>query len=154
MGLFETLTSFFSDNRYGALGQQQTEAFVDALTYAMLSDGEIAPEEEDELADALNQFDWEGAKPVELYVDEACDRAEEVLDDPAASEDYCADIAQRLEDQKIREETYFIAAKVACADNKVVDAERVFLNRMVEAFEIDRERLALITEELRLREDF
>ena len=154
MGLFETLTSFFSDDRYASLTQQQTEAFIDALTYAMLSDGEIAPAEEDELADALAQLDWQGAEPVELFVDNACDRAEAALETPGASEDYCADIAERLADQELREETYYISAKVACADNQVLESERVFLNRMVEAFEIDRERLALITEDLVRNEDF
>ena len=148
MGLFDTLTNFFSDGRYSSLSQEQTEAFLDAITYAMVSDGEIADEEEDELGEALEEFNWNGSEPVELFVDHALDRAEQHLGDSASASDYWSDISGRLADQTLREETYYLSAKVACADQEILESERTFLNGMVEAFDISDRRLEMMTQEL------
>lgn len=148
MGLLDTIGDFFGQDRYDHFSQRQTEAFIDALTFAMVVDGEIAPKEEDELAEALDEFDWQGPPPLEVYVDESLDRAEACDNNPARTDEYVADISARLDEQQTREEVYYVCAKVACADETILESERVMLNNLVEAFEIDRDRLALMTEEL------
>ncbi|MFB6372493.1 MAG: hypothetical protein ABEN55_05165 [Bradymonadaceae bacterium] len=151
MGVFQTIQQFLDDHhvRYAELSQPQAEAFVDALTFAMIVDGEIAGVEEQRLADALEEFEWRGEHPLPVFVDSALDRAENCKDMPDLASDYCSDIADRLDDPKLEREVYYLSAQVACADEVILDAERELLQHFVEAFELDREQLQTMTRKLR-----
>ena len=151
MGIFQTIRNFLDDanQRYSDLSQEQSEAFVDALTYAMIVDGEIADVEEDRLADALEEFDWRAETPLTVYVDDALDRAATCVDYRARAKAYFSAIAERLGDDGLQRQVYFLSAKVACADEQILDSERVLLTNLVDAFDIDAKRLELITRELR-----
>ncbi len=148
MGMMETIRRFLSGKRYDDLDQRQTEAFIDALTFAMVVDGEVAPSESDRLAEALEEFDWRGESPLEVYTEEALDRAERLGDDPERAREYTSEIAERLGGDQLHEEVYFLSAKVACADEQLRDSERVLLSHFVDAFELDDDRLHEMTQML------
>lgn len=150
MGVFDTIKTFLDDKqtRYNDLSQPQTEAFIDALTFAMIVDGNIADVEEDRLADALEEFVWESDDPLPVYVDSALDRAQACADAPDRAAEYCNDIADRLADQQLEREVYYLSAQVACADDTILDSERTLLQHFVEAFDLDREQLQMMTREL------
>lgn len=148
MGMLDTIREFVASKRYDDLSQTQTEAFVDALTLAMIVDGDVAASETDEFEDVLDEFDWRGDVDAQSYADTALDRAEACADDPAERREYCENIARRLDDDQLEEEVYYLAGTIATADRDILDAETELLHLLVETFDIDEQRLQSMTQEL------
>lgn len=148
MGIFDAIDDFFGGKRYDHLDQEQTEAFIDALIFTIVADDEIATGEEKKLAEELEEFQWEGSTPVDQYTRQKREELRDVVDDKESARAFCEDIAERLDDDKLQEEAYYFAARVTFADRELLDEERVALNHLVEAFEIDDERLEMMTQEL------
>jgi uncharacterized tellurite resistance protein B-like protein len=148
MGMLDTIREFVASKRYDDLSQTQTEAFVDALTLAMIVDGDVAASETDEFEDVLDEFDWRGDVNAQSYADTALDRAETCVDDPAERREYCENIARRLDDDQLEEEVYYLAGTIATADRDILGAETELLHLLVETFDIDEQRLQSMTQEL------
>ena len=148
MGLVTSIKNLFSGATFSKLSATQEKAVVDALTYAMAVDRKITPVEEQELADALKGLDWKPTTPPESYVHESTERAKQIANQKTGAAEYCRDISKRLGEDWAREETYYMAARVAAADSKIDSNEQVLLSTMVEAFALDDSTQAKITDQV------
>lgn len=148
MGWFDLLDDLLTGKKYRELSQTQNEAFIDTLTFVMVVDETLDETERGRLDETLDDMEWEGEVPMARYVEQSLGRARELAPDDYDA--YLADVDERLEDQSIREQAYYVSAQIAYADSAgIVESERDLLRRIVEAFEIDGERLELMTDELR-----
>jgi tellurite resistance protein len=148
MPIFRFIANARTKNLFGKLSQPQNEALIDALAFAKIVDGEIAPEERRELEEAMEMLSWVGAFSIEQHIEQAIGRARAVKLDPEQTATYLSDISERLGEQWLREEAYHISALIALSDRVVVEKERALLESMVTRFNIDPERLVLITRKL------
>ncbi len=148
MGWFDALSKLLTGRQYASLSQQQTEAFIDTLTFVVVVDDTIDTTERDRLDDALDEMDWNGERPLSRYVEGSIERARGL--EPAQYNDYLEGVSARLDEQSIREQAYYVGAQIAYADESgIIESERQLLRKLVEAFEIDSDRLSLMTDELR-----
>ena len=154
MGLFGVIKNLLEGETFKSLDQTQERAFVDALTYTMIADEKVASGEEDELADALKPLKWKGSEPLQSYVNQSLDRARSVSDSGSSVRDYLQDVSERLGEDWIREETYYIAARLAASDRSLDELETAYLRVMVEEFGIPEKRFAEISNQLIRETDF
>ncbi|MFU8806881.1 MAG: hypothetical protein ACNA8W_23945 [Bradymonadaceae bacterium] len=148
MPIFKFIANSHTKKLFRNLSQPQNEALVEALAFAKIVDGEIAPEERKELGDALKMLSWQGAYEVESFIDHAVERARALKIDPGQTQAYLLSISERLGEDWLREEAYHISALIALSDRVVVEKERALLQGMVETFDIPPEKLELITRKL------
>jgi hypothetical protein len=120
----------------------------------MIADDKVVTGEEDELADALRPLRWKGSQSLESYVSESLDRARRVSDSGSSVREYLRDVSERLEEDWIRDETYYIAARLAASDRSLDELETAYLRVMVEEFGIPEERFARISNQLLRETDF
>ncbi|MGM0556521.1 MAG: hypothetical protein ACQEVA_09115 [Myxococcota bacterium] len=154
MGLFGVIKNLLEGETFKSLDTTQERAFVDALTYTMLADEKVASGEEKELADALRPLKWKGSEPLESYVNESMERARQVSESGQSVRAYLSDISDRLAEDWIRDETYYIAARLAASDNSLDQLETAYLRVMVEEFDIPEDRFARISDQLIRETDF
>lgn len=154
MPVFKLIAHMSTNRRYRNLDQDQNEALLDALSAAKIIDGDLDPAEREELLGAMRKLKWEGDQDLESYMDGAVERARElsVYNDSIA--EFFQNISDRLREDWLRQETYYIASRITLADQKVVEEEREFLQTMVEAFGIDPQRQALIIRKIRSEVEF
>lgn len=148
MGLFGVIKNLLEGETFKSLDDSQERAFVDALTYAMIADDKVASGEEEELADALRPLEWKGSEPLQSYVNESLDRAKVVSDSGDSVREYLRDVSERLAEDWIREETYYITARLAASDRSLDALETAYLRVMVEEFGIPEARLSKISNQL------
>lgn len=151
MGIFTAFSNLFAGRNFSKITADQEKALIDALTYAMAVDHEVSSTEEKELSQALRNVDWEESIPLDSYVHESVVRAQKQTAEQADAASYCRNIGERLGEDWLREETYYLAARVAAADREIVGEEQVLLRTMVEAFDLDDATQAKISDQL-LRE--
>jgi uncharacterized tellurite resistance protein B-like protein len=151
MGIFTAFSNLFAGRNFSKISADQEKALIDSLTYAMAVDHEVSATEKKELTAALRNLKWRESVPLESYVSESVARAQERTSDQSDAASYCSDIAERLAEDWLREETYYLAARIAAADHEIVDAEQALLSTLVEAFDIDHAKQAKIADQL-LRE--
>lgn len=147
-GLITLISNLFSGRSYSRINDSQERALVDALVFAMAADHDVSAVERDALVQALKVLKWEQSTSLESYVSDAIERAQQKVareEDVAA---YCADISQRLEEDWLREETYYLSARITAADQDISQDEQAYLREMVKAFEIDDAVQARITNQL------
>ena len=137
MALSGFLNGLFGQSKYRALSQEQNEALIDAMTYAMLIDQHIAAAEQTQLAAELQRLAWRSPMPAEQYVNASILRAREAVSLPDAARSYCHRISARLASPQLREEAFSISARIAHADGVVDARERALLDTMAEAFGLD-----------------
>jgi hypothetical protein len=154
MGLYGVIKNLLEGETFKSLNETQERAFVDALTYTMIADDKVVTGEEDELADALRPLRWKGSQSLESYVSESLDRARRVSDSGSSVREYLRDVSERLEEDWIRDETYYIAARLAASDRSLDELETAYLRVMVEEFGIPEERFARISNQLLRETDF
>lgn len=154
MSIFTALSNLFAGRSFSKISADQEMAMIDALTYAMAVDREIAATEQEELTSSLRHVDWEEEIPLEAYVSESVERAQRISADPFGAADYLADIGNRLGEDWLREETYYLAARIAAADRDIVSEEQLLLSTMVQAFELDNDTQAKIADQLMRETDF
>lgn len=154
MGIITALSNLFAGRSFSKISAEQEKAMIDALTYAMAVDREISPAEKDELTSSLRHVDWEEELPIEGYVSESVDRAQRVSTEKSEVAKYLSDIGRRLGQDWLREETYYLAARIAVADRDVVDEEQLLLSTMVRAFGLDNDTQAKIADQLMRESDF
>ena len=148
MGLIDVISSLFTEKRLTGLDQLQNEAVVRLLALVVAADNHIGPEEEAELAEGLEPLEWKSHDhDLQRFSREALDDAHRVLETGQIAA-YCEELADRIGEQWLQEETYFMAAHIATADAEIKEPERVVLQTLVEVFDIPERRLAHISDQL------
>lgn len=148
MNIITTLKNVFSGQKFSSLEAEKEQALVDALTYAVAVDHRVEQEEEEELAEAVDQLDWKGSGSAREYVHESLERARRLAGQPDKMEPHLLDISSRLGEDWLREEAYYLAARVVASDEAVVDQEQQLMRTMVAAFGIDSQTQARITDQI------
>ena len=128
--------------------QQQVEALIDAMTLAMVSEGEVPDKERRELEETLDQLDRQDGARLERYVESSLEASREAIESNTVRE-RVASVSDRLDDDRLREEAYFLGARITAIDAEVVSDETDVLTTFVDVFEIPRDRLKLLTRKLR-----
>ncbi|QDG53792.1 hypothetical protein FIV42_24525 [Persicimonas caeni] len=154
MSIITALSNLFSGRSFSKISAEQEKAMIDALTYAMAVDREIAGDEQKELTSSLRHVKWEEEIPLESYVSESVARAKRISAQPGDAPDYLHQISERLGEDWLREETYYLAARIAASDRDIVSAEQLLLSNMVQAFELDNDTQARIADQLMRETDF
>ena len=149
MSVFKFIAHLSTKRRFSNLEQDQNEALVDTLAAAKMIDGELHPTEEAELKESMKMLDWKGGYPLDQYIDMAVQKGAALTPDPEVMRPYFHDISARLGADWLRQETYYMAARIALADEEVQESERLFLQTMVECFEIPGDKQALIIRKIR-----
>lgn len=154
MSILNALTNLFSGRSYGSLSPEQEKAFVDALAYAVAIDRDVSQTEEQELTKQLGHLDWKSGVPLDSYVHESIERAKQKTATAADAATYCRDINERLGEDWLREEAYYLSARIAASDSDIVSEEQALLSTMVEAFALDDKVQERITNQLIREMDF
>lgn len=154
MSIITALSNLFSGRNYSKISAEQEKAMIDALTYAMTVDHEVSATEEQELTSSLRNVKWEESVPLESYVHESIERARKNVGEASDAAKYCRDISERLQEDWLREETYYLAAHIAAADRQIVNQEQVLLSTMVDAFGLGHDVQAKIADQLLRETDF
>lgn len=148
MGLIDVISALFTDHKLTGIDQIQNESVVRLLALVVAADNHIGPEEEAELAEGLEPLEWKSAEhDLHSFSRQALDDAHRVLDEGNLAS-YCEELADRIGEQWLQEETYFMAAHIATADKDIKEPERVVLQTIVEVFDIPERRLAQISDQL------
>ena len=149
MPVFKAIANKLAMRRFKNLEQQQTEALIDALAGAKAIDGRLLPVELEELLEITKKLDWDGDMMLDRYVDQTVQRATELEPTEQNMLSFFGEIGERLGEDWLREETYYLCSRVALADDVIEEEERLFLKYLVQAFEIDPQRQALIIRKIR-----
>ncbi len=144
---FSSIVAYFTNNSaFKKLSQVQNEALVKVLAYAQAIDGEVAESERQILVKATKGLNWQGAFSLEEFVVRAVNEAYALIYDPAMRQGYVNKIGQELGEDWLREEAYYMAAKITLSDGDLQESEQALLRGIVEGFMISPARLATITE--------
>lgn len=149
MPAFKFLAELLTGRKFKNLSQSQNEALIDVLTAAKAIDGVLKDVEREELMEIVEKLDWKAGEPIEMYIDKSIRKATELEPVPGQLGQFCEDIGDRLEEKWLKEEAYHLAARVAMADDEVVNSERLLLQHLVEGLNIDSKRQQLIMRKLR-----
>lgn len=147
MGYFFSIHSELAD--YDHLDDEEVGALVDAVVLAMVAEGEVPEEEESELARLTSALDDCASMSVKTVVRERTEAAREVVGDEEAYREWARDVAERLDDQTLLEEAYYLASRMAAMDVDVVADETAVLGTYVDVFDFPRDRLKRLTQRLR-----
>lgn len=142
------LANLMTNKMFAKISQEQNEALLDCLALAISIDGEVDPDELEELRDAFKLFSWRGEADIDAYVDQAIAKAADIAVDEAALRAYGSDIAARLQEDWLCDEAYYISARISTANHDIHEHERMWLNALVESLGISRVRLQNITQKL------
>lgn len=145
MELLETVRRLFHGKRYNELDQQETEALVDALCYAIAADGEVQTVEREQLAEHLEDVAWNSDQPISAYIAESLDRASERVERDEDPVLYARSIRDRIDDQSLQEDIYLFCAKIATADEHLDPREQELLAELVNEFDIPQETVEDVT---------
>lgn len=144
---FSSIISYFTSNSaFKKLSQEQNEALVKVLAYAQAIDGEVAESEQKILVRAVKDLNWQGAYSLEEFVVRAVNEAYGLIYDPVKRQAYVHALGLELGEDWLREEAYYMAAKIMLSDSDLQENEQHLLRGIVEAFAISPARLAKITE--------
>ena len=153
MGFLDSLNIFkyLEQKRFEKLDQSATEAVIDALVMTMACDGDIDPDELDEVMDAAELLNWQSDTQVGDYVHEKMEVARNagatVLPAEAKS------IATRAASfDWLAEDIYYLASKVAGADDDVESSETQFLSILTRELRLDSETQRLVVQRIRHEE--
>ncbi|MFB6262251.1 MAG: hypothetical protein ABEL76_01310 [Bradymonadaceae bacterium] len=149
MGLFDTVRKAIAGKKYDNVDQSQSEALIDALTFTMVAEGKVPEVEREELKNTLDEIEWTGSVDIDSYVEQSLEKARSAESGEEGQKAFLNDVADRLDDETLEEEAYFLAARIAGIDKEVDTDETDVLRTMVEVFDIPRKRLKAITRELR-----
>lgn len=154
MSLITVLKNFLSGAQFSKLDDDQEEALVDTLTYVMAVDGELSDAEEQQLSEALDVLDWDRGTSIDSYVHDSIERAKQKAATVEETRQYCLELSERLGEDWLREETYYLAARMAAADAEIVDDEHGVLKTIVDTFGIDDRTQGRITDQIMREVDF
>lgn len=149
MGIFTKLFgSYFTSKSFSSITQEQKAAFIDVLVTAMGIDGEVQQQERDELTKELKAIEWSGEYALETYIEQAVENGLILSQDREALRGHLLQQAGLMPEQWLREEAYYIAARIVCADRQVQPQEHTFLQVLVEALALPSDRQSFITQKL------
>ncbi len=141
-----TILSYFTSNSaFKKLSQEQNEALVRLLAYAQAIDGHVDAGEQKILVRAVRDLRWQGAHSLEDFVARAIADAGSLVGNRERKQAFVRDVAAGLGEDWLREEAYYMAAKMTLSDRDLQEVEQAFLREIVEAFAIRPERLEVIT---------
>ncbi len=143
--LSQLFEKFARKDAFTGTDQTQREALVDALTFAIMADGQFEGAELSELTDAIAHLPWRSDTSREQYITDALNRLEQVTASAQAARDYCQDISARLGTPEAREQAYAFAARIVCSDQEVVDHERGLMSIFIQEFGISAERAVALS---------
>lgn len=122
----------------------QAKAFLDILICIMVADGRQDTGELDEIYRAIAQLRAEDRAEIENYVEMRRREFAEEVDTRVVF----AQAAEVLDEPWMREHAYYLAARIAGANNEVHASETEALHFLVSALQLPREKLRLITQRL------
>ena len=148
MPAFKFIAEVFTRRKFKGLSQKQNEALIDALAAAKAIDGELKDVERKELMEIVQKLDWNAGESMESYIDRSIEQAVKI--EPRSDElgEFFDSIGDRLEEDWLREEAYYLAARIVLADEQIVENERRLLQAMVEGLGVDSDRQQLIMRKL------
>lgn len=142
------LAKMMTNKMFAKISQDQNEALLDCLAYAVSMDGEVTDSELAEVRLATEMFNWRGALPLDEYFTQALERIEAQELDEASLRVWASELATRLGEDWLCDEAYYISARIATSDHTIDEQERVMLNALVESLGLSRARLLNITQKL------
>ena len=154
MGFLDSLNiiEYFERRKFAKLDQRATEAVLDAIVFAMLSDNEVDQLEVDQVLDFGGRLTWQGDASLGAYVNDLISDADG-KDMATILPGVCEDIAARVVGfDWLPEEVYYLAAKVVGADDVHQEEERVFLGQLSRAMQLDSETQRLVIQRIRTEE--
>ncbi len=134
------VTDFFQRAKMRSLTQVQTEGVIEALVLAMAVDGEIHKEEVSLINAAARLLDWRGEVEIAEYVNQTVGSVggrRKVLDNV---ERLTAAIAEKLDDEWLNAETYYLVYRLVLADGVIQDAEKALLVSFAETLDLSSEQ--------------
>ncbi len=149
MDHFDEIKSALADDVYSHLDREPAEALIDAVMLVSAAEGKVPDREQTELDRTLSEIERRASALASDYRQTARERAEKAAGDPEAVRAQAERILERLDDETLVEETYYLAARVAAIDIQVESEETDVLETLVDVFEIPRQRHKLLTRRLR-----
>lgn len=153
MPIFQFVKELLTKRKFADLSQEQNEALIDALAAAKAIDGELLDAEREELMEIVEKLDWDSGRRMETYIDQSVRRATEIEPAPAQLDEYFDDIGDRLQEDWLQQEAYYLASRVVVADEYIDENETLLLRAMVEGFELDPARQEAIMARVRRETD-
>ncbi len=149
MPIFDFIAEKITRSKFRNITQTQEEALIDVLTAAEAIDGQLRDVERQELLSIIEKLEWKGSVPMATYVEQSIERATNIDPVPGELEDYFNEIAQRLDEDWLRQEAYYLASRIVLADDQIVENERLLLKYLVKAFDISSDRQQKIIQRIR-----
>ena len=140
MPVFQFIANLKTSRKFANLSQVQNEALIDALTAAKAIDGQLREVERQELLEVMDMLEWDGVQSMASYIEDAVERARSIEPVGESLQEFFADVGERLGEDWLREEAYYLSSRIALADEEVVEPERLLLKHMVKALGIDADR--------------
>lgn len=154
MPAFQFVAELVTRHKFKNLEQDQNEALIDVLTAAKAIDGQLKAAERAELEEIVEKLDWKGSGSKDAYIDRSIDRAVDIEPEPGPLRSHFDDIGDRLGEDWLRQEGYYLAARIVLADDQIVDNERVLLQNLVEGFDIGADTQETIITKIRKEIEF
>lgn len=132
MGLFDFIADCLGSNT-SEFAQDECEAFVDAVLYAMMIDQRIDSGEERELAKQLDGLPWQSEVQLVDYVKQSSLAAGDNLSFNQKASDYCAGIASRLKRDPARESTLLACRRIVRSDGELRPVEQALIQELRKA---------------------
>ncbi len=120
------IVRYFEKKKFAGLSQEETEAFLDALVFAMNIDGEAHPDELKALQDAAEKLSWHGEDQVDEHIRN--------LETEVEAADAAKYVSDRIKTNWLLDDTYQVCARIAQADGEIVESETEFLAALAKAF--------------------
>ena len=149
MSYLDEIRSGLAKEKYDEIAPVHAEALIDALALTMVAEGDVQNVEESEVGRLLQDLEPRTVVDTGEYLRESLESAREASGDSEAVRQRAEDIAQRLDDELLREEAYYLSGRIAAADINVVSGETEVLRSFVQAFDIPRGRLKRLTQRMR-----
>ena len=149
MPAFKFVAELLTKRKFKQLSQTQNEALVDVLTAAKAIDGKLLDVERRELANIVEKLNWKNGGARERYIEESIQRATKIEPVPGDLDDYFDEIGDRLQEDWLQEEAYYLASRIVLADDEIDENERLLLKHMVQGFEIPSDKQQLIIRKIR-----
>ncbi len=140
MPIFQFVAERITGRKFRNISQTQEEALIDVLTAAKAIDGVLRDVERDELLEIIQKLEWKGDVSMATYVEQSIERATAIEPIPGELEDCFTEISERLQEDWLREEAYYLASRIVLADDQIVENERLLLKYLVKGFGISADR--------------
>ena len=105
------------------MGQEDSEALIDAVVYTMMVDKVIDPDEMEKVEDLSDKLHWKGEGSVEDYVRQSITRALENKNFNTQAEPYLQACAERMNNPEARKYTRKACLKMVNADGEQTRTE-------------------------------